>query len=162
MTLFLEQILEERKRFQYKIEHLSIETLAGIYPFYELNHKWLPSQQSKFIEWIFLGLPVNPIYIVSRGGQLDVGYCAETIDGAKRISALKAFVCEDLVLSGLHRLKCLNGVRFKDLPEEEQEQFKSNDIQVVVFENGTIINDIDYLSANHESINNSYWDKHYA
>ena len=26
----IEQILEERKRFQYKIEHLSIETLAGI------------------------------------------------------------------------------------------------------------------------------------
>ena len=81
------------------------------------------------IEWIFLGLPVNPIYIVSRGGQLDVGYCAETIDGAKRISALKAFVCEDLVLSGLHRLKCLNGVIFKDLPEEEQEQLTSKDIR---------------------------------
>ncbi|MFZ5560737.1 MAG: DUF262 domain-containing protein [Pseudomonadota bacterium] len=82
-----------------------------IEPKYQRRHRWLDGRQSSLIESFILNVPVPPVYLSEdEYGEYSV------IDGKQRITSIKRFICNELVLEGLNRLSELNGKRFDDLP----------------------------------------------
>jgi hypothetical protein len=80
---------------------------------------WQEDQQSKLIESILLGLPLPPIYAF----RATKGH--EVIDGVQRLSTIRRFMKNELVLQQLEILDFLNGKTYSELPEEIQITFES-------------------------------------
>lgn len=82
-----------------------------IEPKYQRRHRWHDDRQSALVESFILNVPVPPVYL----SEDDYGEYS-VIDGKQRITSIKRFICNELVLDGLTRLSELNGKRFDDLP----------------------------------------------
>ncbi|MEM8527149.1 MAG: DUF262 domain-containing protein [Bacteroidota bacterium] len=88
-------------------------------PDYQRELVWKPLRQSKFIESLFLGVPVPPIFTsINTDGRQEI------IDGSQRIRTISLFVKNQLRLRGLNNLDSLNGFKFKDLSESRQLKFE--------------------------------------
>jgi hypothetical protein len=61
----------------------------------------------------------------------------EIVDGSQRMRAMRAFLKEELRLSGLVLLPELNGFRFKDLPEDRRNKFEDVTIRTIVLDTST-------------------------
>lgn len=81
-------------------------------PSFQRNFVWDKTRQSKLIESIFLGLPLPSVYLSQYSdGTLTI------VDGLQRLSTIRAFVKDQLVLTNLEYLKECNGKRFSQLNE---------------------------------------------
>jgi hypothetical protein len=98
---------------------LSLETLASMVesdsidtrPVYQRRERWRPAKQSALIESFLLNVPVPPIYLAED----DFGIYS-VIDGKQRLTSVRAFMRDELVLTNLEKLTELEGYRFHDLP----------------------------------------------
>ncbi|MBB1034140.1 DUF262 domain-containing protein [Dietzia sp. CQ4] len=110
----------------------------SIAPSYQRKYRWPPKVASAFIESIFLGLPIPPIFVATND---DFEW--EVVDGLQRISTLILFLSENedslrkigrsevLSLEGLENLTQLNGYKHEDLPKSIQRYFSRQPLQVI-------------------------------
>lgn len=136
-----EQIDKEQKAVSYDIRELTIEYYVAKYlkdeekddnelyvPDYQREFIWEEWRQSRFIESLFLGLPLPLIFVaeIVKDGRLEI------VDGSQRIRTLAAFLNDELQLNGLKMLTELNGVFFSQLQSSRQRKFKNISMKMIV------------------------------
>jgi len=99
-------------------------------PDYQRELVWSDSQQSRFIESIFLNLPVPYIYVSDVIDGEDEGRL-EIVDGSQRVRTLVRFMSDELVLSGLEILDSINGMKFSNFPLSRQLRFSRKTIRTI-------------------------------
>lgn len=86
------------------------------------------SYSSQVIESVLMGYPLPALYFLEkRHGTFLI------IDGIVRLYAIIKFIRNDFKLVNLQYLSQMNGMQFKDLAPEIQDEFKSRPIKVMVF-----------------------------
>ncbi|WP_338597129.1 DUF262 domain-containing protein [Saccharopolyspora sp. SCSIO 74807] len=141
-----EQLLEERKKVDVANHNFSARELIrmmaeeelNVAPTYQRKFRWNLDNESTFIESVFLGLPIPPLFVAT-----NVGFQWEIVDGLQRLSTLMHFMAvessdlslisrtEPLQLEGLDKLTQLNGKKFSDLPKNLRVYFGRQPLQVV-------------------------------
>lgn len=94
-------------------------------PHYQRNFVWTNKQQSRFIESVFLGVPIMPFLVSVSGEEAEL----EIIDGSQRIRTLVEYCSNKLRLSGLEKIKSLNGTIFNDLISNRKNKFLLRDFR---------------------------------
>ncbi len=97
-------------------------------PDYQREFVWDIKHQSRFIESLFLGLPVPFIFTaeIKETGRLEI------VDGSQRIRTMAAYLNDELVLKNLEKLTELNNTKFSQLSSARQRLFKNIAIRMVV------------------------------
>ena len=140
MGLELEQQIAEQKRELFPDYYaISLGELANLYkdgdlnihPKYQRFFRWDLDIKSRFIESIFLGLPIPAIFIMT-----DSNGVWEVIDGLQRISTVFNFMGligkEPLSLTAGKYLTNLEGMTWSSLGETLQRSFKREKFQVFI------------------------------
>lgn len=79
-------------------------------PNFQRNFIWDKTRQSKLIESILLGLPLPSIYLSQyEDGRLTI------VDGLQRLTTIKRFLEDELVLSNLEYLENCNDKKYSEL-----------------------------------------------
>ncbi|MCM1965092.1 DUF262 domain-containing protein [Streptomyces sp. G1] len=140
-----EQLRGERGRVDVAVHNFSVRELVRMIvdeelnasPSYQRKFRWTESDESLFIESVFLGLPIPPIFVAT-----NVGFQWEVVDGLQRLSTLAHFLARDsdeaqltereepLRLRELEKLTELNGCTYSDLPKNLQVYFGRQPLQV--------------------------------
>lgn len=127
-----EEIIQESIPYDYDTKEYPVEVIVQKYakqqifvPHYQRNFVWKKVQQSRFIESVFLGVPIMPFLVSISGEEAEL----EIIDGSQRIRTLVEYFNNDLKLSGLEKLKSLNGTKFSDLPVGRRNKFLLRDFR---------------------------------
>lgn len=119
---------------EYSFEHI-VQRLKGdryYVPGYQREHTWPSDKQSKFIESVFMGLPIPFVFFwQDRDGRMEI------VDGSQRIRTIRDFIDNKLVLKGLEALPAANGLRYSDLPPSRQLKFVETPIRVIILDNAT-------------------------
>ena len=139
-----EQIQVASVPYIYDTKEYPVEVIVGklskeqiFVPHYQRNFVWKPKEKSRFIESVFLGVPIMPFLVSVSGDEAEL----EIIDGSQRIRTLQEYVNGSLKLSGLEKLTKLNGTKFTELSEIRRNKFLLRDFRFhVVTDNAT--NDI--------------------
>ena len=106
----------------FKFKTGEIKDGASIYiPNYQRDFVWNDGDRRKFIESLFLGVPIQPIFASLDD---DTGFI-EIIDGSQRIRTINEFVNKSLVLKDLKKLTFLNGFSYEDLSLARQYKFQT-------------------------------------
>lgn len=144
MPGYLEQLDKERRKVDFDTFDISVKELASmaeqgiinIAPAYQRQFRWPISNQSKFIESVFLGIPVPSLFMAAnKDGTWEL------IDGVQRLSSLIHFSgTEDqlakfsfpkpLKLDGMEVLTEFNGLNFNDLPATIRLKFSLRPLKV--------------------------------
>ncbi len=149
-----EQIAEKRQNISYDTIAFDIETIVKkleeneIYvPDYHRGLIWDITCQSRFIESIFLGLPIPPLFVsqIRESGRLEI------IDGSQRVKTLSEFMTNKLQLINLTTLDSLNGLNFNDFSRALQRRFKVTAIRMIMLSDSDemVKNDIFNRINNH-------------
>jgi hypothetical protein len=140
------QLAEERKKVDVASVSFSVRELVRMFsegelsiaPSYQRKYRWSPDVASTFVESVFLGLPIPPIFVATNDN-----FEWEVVDGLQRISTLIMFLAEDdshiakigrkspLSLEGLDKLSQLNGVTYGEMPISIQRYFGRQPLQVI-------------------------------
>jgi hypothetical protein len=146
LALLEDQLNVERRKVDVATHNFSVRELVrmiseselNVAPDYQRKFRWTPAAESAFIESVFLGLPIPPIFVAT-----NVGFQWEVVDGLQRLSTLVHFVSPApaelaiinrktlLELEGLEKLSQLNGLEFEQLPRNLQVYFGRQPLQVV-------------------------------
>lgn len=118
--------------YVYDTKEYSVEVIVQKYdkgqifvPHYQRNFVWTNKQQSRFIESVFLGVPIMPFLVSVSGEEAEL----EIIDGSQRIRTLVEYCSNKLRLSGLEKIKSLNGTTFNDLISNRKNKFLLRDFR---------------------------------
>lgn len=139
-----EQIQELQKIVDYEIREYPVEVIfkkftekleeydeAELFiPDYQREFIWKKNQQSRFIESIFLNLPI-PYIFAADIGQGDMAGRLEIVDGSQRVRTIVAFMKDELRLSGLKKLTKANGFVFSELSAPRQLRFKRKTLRMI-------------------------------
>ena len=104
-----------------------------IVPQYQREFIWSEKMQSKFIESIFMGVPIQPLFAF----ELDEDGNLELLDGVQRLSSIKSFVDNSLMLSDLEELTALNGFKFNDLNTARKRKFLNTQLKLYIINENT-------------------------
>ena len=124
------------KKFVKKGEEANFEddSISGLYvPTYQRDFIWAEAMQSMFIESIFMGVPIQPLFAF----ELDEDGNLELLDGVQRLSSIKSFVDGTLTLSGLDELTSLNGFTFEDLSSARKRKFLNTQLKLYIINENT-------------------------
>lgn len=112
-----------------------------VIPAYQRSFVWETDKQCRFIESIFLQIPIPPIFLLERvdnpENDTSGSVIFEVIDGVQRITTLTNFVNGALKLSGLETLVDLNQAKFAQLPNQISSTFQERQIDTIIIESGT-------------------------
>lgn len=147
-----EQIIEIQKDYNYRIADFSIgellkkfvvkgqkpnfedESISGLFvPQYQRDFVWEEKMQSKFIESIFMGVPIQPLFAF----ELDEDGNLELLDGVQRLSSIKSFFDNQLPLTELEELDALNGFTFNDLNTSRKRKFLNTQLKLYIINENT-------------------------
>lgn len=124
------------KKFVKKGEQPNFEddSISGLsVPTYQRNYIWTGTMPSKFIESIFMGVPIQPLFAF----ELDDDGNLELLDGVQRLSSIKAFADNELTLIGLEELDALNGFTFDDLGAARKRKFLNSILKLYIINQNT-------------------------
>lgn len=130
-----EQIERESIPYDYDTKEYPVEVLVSKYiskdiivPDYQRQEVWDIKQRSRFIESVFLGVPIMPFLVsfIPKTGLLEI------IDGSQRIRTLVRYVNDEFKLQGLKKLTFLNGTKFSQMSDFWQKKFKYRDFRIHV------------------------------
>jgi Protein of unknown function DUF262 len=143
-----QEIREKQKIVDYDTKEYPVEVLVQKYreglddntneiyvPDYQRNMRWPDEQQSKFIESIFLGLPIPYIFVADlrpEDEEKEDLARLEIVDGTQRIRTLHRFLENELSLCGLKKLESLNNFKFDDLLSARQRRFNRATVRMIV------------------------------
>jgi hypothetical protein len=147
-----EQIIEVQKDYRYRIADYSIgellkkfivkgqepnfedESISGLYvPQYQRDFIWKEPMQSKFIESLLMGVPIQYLFAF----ELDEDGNLELLDGVQRLSSIKSFVDNNLILSELEELDSLNGFTFNNLNTARKRKFLNTQLKLYIINEST-------------------------
>ena len=105
----------------------------NLQPEYQREYVWRlkPELPSRLIESLLLNIPIPPIYFAKMPNET-----LEVIDGQQRLTTLFHFVEDQFALQKLERIKSLNGLKFSQLSETQQDKILGSQIRSVVIETG--------------------------
>ncbi|MDR1872529.1 MAG: DUF262 domain-containing protein [Deltaproteobacteria bacterium] len=134
------RMTDSRREMDYRTRDYTIDFLVALFkegeffinPELQRSFVWDDTRKCRFIESIFLGYPIPTMFFSDH----DDGRC-DIIDGAKRAATLEEFVSDDLVLTDLEKLTCLNGFSFQRLPAPIQKKFRSATLRVIALDQDT-------------------------
>ncbi len=108
-----DEIFVENKPFSLKqIIDLINEGDIDLSPEFQRNFVWDKTRQSRLIESILLGLPLPAIYLSQyKDGTLTI------VDGLQRLTTIKKFMEDELVLNNLEYLSECNGKKKSQLSD---------------------------------------------
>jgi uncharacterized protein with ParB-like and HNH nuclease domain len=108
-------------------------------PDYQRSFVWESDKQRRFIESIFLQVPIPPIFFLEKYEEIDdeMRMIHEVIDGVQRLTTLANFESGKLTLSGLERLPNLNQAKLSQLPLSVRDFFLTRKIDVIYIQSGT-------------------------
>jgi len=124
------------KKFVKKGEEANFEdeSISGLFvPTYQRDFIWLEEMQSKFIESVFMGVPIQPLFAF----ELDEDGNLELLDGVQRLSSIKSFFDGNLVLCGLEELDTLNSFTFNDLATARKRKFLNTQLKLYIINENT-------------------------
>lgn len=144
MKDLLEQLDKERRKVDFDTFDISVKELVSmaesdivdIAPEYQRQFRWPAENQSKFIESVFLGIPVPSLFMAAnKNGSWEL------IDGVQRLNSLIHFIGrkdqlkkfgfeENLELKDLEILTHFNGKSFSELPQSLQLKFSLRPLKV--------------------------------
>ncbi|MFN0082383.1 MAG: DUF262 domain-containing protein [Ferruginibacter sp.] len=127
---------ELMKKFQQKddVSVLEDEDMSVlVVPKYQREFVWLEQMQSRFIESIFMGIPIQPLFAF----ELDDEGNLELLDGVQRLSTIKAFVSNILTLIDLEEITSLNNYKFEDLETPRKRKFLNTTLKVYIINENT-------------------------
>jgi hypothetical protein len=111
------------------------EGSIDIAPEYQRQFVWDDENQSRFVESVFLGIPIPSLYMATNPDSTW-----EVIDGVQRISTVIRFCGsadqqelikrDPLRIVGLDKLGALNGMTFAELPKSVQLAFTLKSLKV--------------------------------
>lgn len=138
----LQQIKEAKvsqKQTNIKVAHLISDFKDGhiIIPEYQRQFVWDNSIQSRFVESIFMAIPIPAIFLLETIDDQTGITKNEVIDGVQRLSTLVAFTDNKLRLSKGLKLSGLEGQKFETLPHPITQQFLNRDISIITIEKNT-------------------------
>lgn len=109
-----ERIVTEtnREKLQNFYEALMRPNYMNARPLYQRRQRWSPERQSQLIESFLINIPIPPLFVYESRPNVY-----EIMDGQQRVTAIKAFYSNELVLEGLQRWPELNGRTYSKLPE---------------------------------------------
>ncbi|MDJ0518167.1 MAG: DUF262 domain-containing protein [Trichodesmium sp. MO_231.B1] len=140
------EIREKQKAVDYRTTEYPVEVIVQKYmegeendtnelfiPDYQREIVWDDERQSKFVESVFLGLPIPPIFVADINDEENEEDEArlEIIDGTQRIRTLTRFIKNDLTLCELKKLSQLNNFKFEDLPLPRQRRFNRATVRII-------------------------------
>jgi hypothetical protein len=96
-------------------------------PFYQRRLRWDEERQSKLIESFIMNIPVPPLFVY----EADLARY-EVMDGQQRITAIREFYSNNLVLKGLEQWPELNGRKYSRLPSEIRKGIDRRAISYIV------------------------------
>ncbi|MFA7298185.1 MAG: DUF262 domain-containing protein [Candidatus Absconditabacterales bacterium] len=137
---------EENNDQEIKVEEKK-KRIRWFIPPYQRGYHRSDDIASQFIESIFLGIPIQYIFVCCIEAKTGFGIADyEIVDGSQRLRTIRKFVNDVLVLKtnksepnkGLKKLQTLDGKKFSDLPNEVQTWFLTRRIRVIEIENMTI------------------------
>lgn len=127
-----EQIQRESVPYVYDTKEYPVEVIISKYakdqifvPHYQRNYVWKKEEKSRFIESVFLGVPIMPFLVSVSGTDAEL----EIIDGSQRIRTLEEYCRDGFKLSGLQKLTELNGTYFSELTEMRRNKFLLRDFR---------------------------------
>ena len=155
-------IREQSIPYEYRTKEYPVEVIVTKFqkeeifvPPYQREFVWDKTRKSRFIESVFLGVPIMPFLVSISGSEAEL----EIIDGSQRIRTINEYVSGALKLSGLKNLEVLNGTVFGQLPRYEQNKFLLRDFRFhVVTDNATpeVRADIfDRVNTSHKTLSDS-------
>lgn len=101
-------------------------------PPYQREFVWTPVKQSKFIESVFMGLPIPFVFFwQDEGGQMEI------VDGSQRIRTIRDFMADKITLRDLETLPAANGLRYSDFPPSRRLMFAERSLRVIILDNAT-------------------------
>jgi len=109
-------------------------------PNYQRDFIWRDEMKSRFIESLFMGVPIQPLF----AAILDEDGTLELIDGSQRIRTIEAFVKDEFELGGLKKLEKLNGFKYSDFSQSRRNKFELINLRLHV------ISDKADLSVRHD------------
>lgn len=110
------------------------ESISGLYvPKYQRDFVWPEKMQSTFIESLLMGVPIQYLFAF----ELDEDGNLELLDGVQRLSSIKSFVDNQLVLADLEELDSLNGFSFNDLNAARKRKFLNITLKLYVINENT-------------------------
>jgi Protein of unknown function DUF262 len=124
----LKRFLLAQDSLVYQTADLSLGSLAGMMsvgaggqaainldPDFQRRERWSAAKQSGLIESFLLNVPVPPIYLAEdEYGRYSV------VDGKQRLTAIRAFMTENLKLIAIDKFTEIEGRSFSSLPEPLQ------------------------------------------
>jgi Protein of unknown function DUF262 len=138
-------IRDKQKVVDYDTKEYPVEVLVQKYidgleddenelyiPDYQRELVWSDEHQSKFIESIFLGLPIPYLFVADLRLEKEDLARLEIIDGTQRIRTLERFVNNKLKLCGLKKLSSLNDFQFSNFSLARQRRFYRATIRMIV------------------------------
>lgn len=147
-----EQIIEVQKDYKYRLADFSIgellkkfvlkgeepnfedDSISGLFvPQYQRDFVWAEKMQSKFIESIFMNVPIQPLFAF----ELDEDGNLELLDGVQRLSSIKSFADTKLTLAELEELDLLNGFTFNDLNTARKRKFLNTQLKLYIINENT-------------------------
>lgn len=127
-----DQIRGESIPYNYNTKEYPVEVIVNKYdrdeifvPHYQRNFVWDTNRKSRFIESVFLGVPIMPLLVSVSGEEAEL----EIIDGSQRVRTLVDYMKDCFKLRGLKKLTELNGTVYSQLPNNIKNQFKLRDFR---------------------------------
>ena len=104
-----------------------------IVPEFQREFVWDDPMKAKFIESIFMRIPMPPLFafLLDDEGNLEL------LDGVQRLSTIKAFVSNQIVLDNLEVLDSLNGYKFSELEIPRQRKFNNLSLKIYILDEDT-------------------------
>ena len=96
-------------------------------PIYQRRHRWDAERKSRLIESFIMNIPVPPLFVF----ESDLAKY-EVMDGQQRITTIKEFFSNLLVLEGLEQWPELNGRTYANLPSQIKKGIDRSSISYTV------------------------------
>ena len=115
-TIFDIVIAEEKEHINYN-------------PNYQRNYIWNITKAVSLIETVLINGEIPPITVIKNDERIEV------IDGRQRYETLLKFYNNEfpLKICGLEKLKDLNGLYYKELPENVRKIFEEYKLKLIVY-----------------------------
>lgn len=131
IEVLVKKFVKKSAEQEYKeiISKDSASTLL-IVPEYQREFVWGDDMKSKFIESMFMKVPMPPLFafILDEEGNMEL------IDGVQRLSTIKQFTDSKLVLQKLEVLDTLNEYSFAELEPARQRKFNSLSLKIYMLD----------------------------
>lgn len=117
----------DTKEYPIEVVLHKFDTGEIVVPDYQRELEWKPDMKSRFIESLFLGVPVPPLFVaVLEDGSLEI------IDGLQRIGTINDFVKSKFKISKLTGIEALNGFKFSELLPHRKRKFLLQTLRFLV------------------------------